>query len=219
MSSFPGSPATLRGAIVAVDPKGPLSRVVVFQYNPDALRRTLAPRGGEQGGGDRAADGHRAWGAPQETISMTVEVDATDQLEAGDPVAASVGVLPALSVLEMLLHPGSVNVLANTALLLAGTVEILPIELPMAVLVYGPARVVPIRITNLSITESAHNPALVPIRAEIDVSAAVLTYDDLSVTSLGYGLSVAHLVAKEVLATVGAVTGAADAVAGLVGGG
>lgn len=210
MSSFPGSPRTLRGAIVAVDPAGPLSRIVVFQYNPDQLTRSLTPRG-ESGGGS-ASDGHRAFGAPTETVSMTVEIDATDQLEAADPIAGTLGILPQLSVLEMLLHPGSVHVLANTALLLAGTIEILPIELPMAVLVYGPSRVVPVRLTSISITEQAHDPALRPIRASVEVEATVLTYDDLSVTDLGYGLSVAHLVAKEAMAVVGSVTGA---VAGL----
>ncbi|MFG2109337.1 hypothetical protein [Micromonospora chersina] len=110
---------------------------------------------------------------------MTVDVDAADQLETGDPVAATVGVLPQLSVLEMLLHPGSVRVIANSVLLAAGTIEILPVELPMVVLVWGPARVVPVRITQLGVTEQAFNPALSTIRATVDVSAQVLTYDDL----------------------------------------
>lgn len=216
VSSFPGSPRTLRGAIIAVDPLGPLSRVVVFQYNPDQVQRTIAPRSGGESG-QRAADAHRAWGAPTETITMTVDVDAADQLETGDPIAATVGVLPQLSVLEMLLHPGSVRVIANSVLLAAGTIEILPVELPMAVLVWGPARVVPVRITQLGVTEQAFNPALSPIRATVDVSAQVLTYDDLSLTDVGYGLYLAHLVAKEVLAMVGAVTGAVDAVTDLAG--
>ena len=48
----------------------------------------------------------------------------------------------------MLLHPDSIAVIANTVLLAAGTIEILPIELPLAVLVWGPARVVPVKLTD-----------------------------------------------------------------------
>jgi hypothetical protein len=207
------TPRTLRGAIVAVDRSGPPSRIVVFQYNPDEVSRTLQPR---EGGGS-ANETHRAWGAPTETVSLTVEVDATDQLEAGDPLAAASGVLPALSVLEMLLHPSSAQIIANTVLLAAGTVEILPPKPPLAVLVWGPARVVPVKLTNLQITEEAYSPALIPIRASVEVSADVLTYEDLPLADLGFGLSVAHLVGKEVLAVAGATSGAGAAVAGLVG--
>jgi hypothetical protein len=196
---------------------GPLSRVVVFQYNPDEVSRSLQPR--EGGGSGQGADAHRAWGAPSETVSMTVELDATDQLETGDPIAAASGILPALSALEMLLYPSSVQVLANTALLAAGTIELLPIELPVTVLVWGPARVLPVTITSISITEQAYGPGLVPLRAAVDLAARVLTYDELSVTDLAYGLYLAHLVSKEVLAVVGGVTGAVSAITDLAGAG
>lgn len=199
---------------MAVDPKGPLSRIVIFQYNPDEVRRTLAPASGDSAGA--GGEVHRAWGAPAEAVTMTVELDAADQLDGGDPIAGTVGILPQLSVLEMLLHPGSVDVIANTVLLAAGTIEILPIELPLAVLVWGPARVVPVKVTGLSITEQAFNPGLAPVRASVEIGAKVLTYDDLSVTNVGYGLYVAHVVAKEVLAVIGAAAGAGGAISDLV---
>jgi hypothetical protein len=214
VGTLESSPRPLRGAIVAVDPKGPLSRIVIFQYNPDEVRRSLEPAGGAGGGG---SDVNRAWGAPSESITMTVELDAADQLAAGDPLAGTAGILPQLSVLEMLLHPGSVQVIANTVLLAAGTIEILPIELPMAVLVWGPGRVLPVKITGLTINEQAFNPGLAPLRASVEVGAKVLTYDDLSVTDIGYGLYVAHVVAKEVLAVAGGVAGAGAAISDLVG--
>jgi hypothetical protein len=207
------TPRTLRGAIVAVDRSGPPSRIVVFQYNPDEVSRTVQPR---EGGGS-GNESRRAWGAPSESVSMTVELDATDQLEACDPVAAATGILPALSVLEMLLHPSSGQIIANTVLLAVGTVEILPPKPPTAILVWGPARVVPVKLTQLQITEQAYSPALVPIRASVEVGADVLTYEDLPLTDLGFGLSVAHLVAKEVLAVAGGATGAGAAIADLVG--
>ncbi|MBK6872049.1 MAG: hypothetical protein IPJ14_15895 [Kineosporiaceae bacterium] len=214
MGSFPGSPRTLRGAIVAVDPRNPLSRIVVFDYNPDQLTRSLSPR---EGGSSAPGDVHRIWGAPVEKISMTVEIDATDRLEAGDPIASVSGIAPQLSALEMLLYPSSALVIANTALLLAGTIEILPPEGPLIVLVWGPGRTVPISLDSLEITEQAFSPALVPIRASVAISATVLTYDDLPVTDPGYAMFLVHQVVHETLAVVGGVSGALGAVADLAG--
>jgi hypothetical protein len=217
MSSFPGSPRILRGAIVAVDPVSPLSRMVVFQYNPDQVTRTLRPRAApaEQGAGP--ADAHRVWGAPVETIGMTVEVDATDQLANGDPIAATTGIAPQLSVLEMLLYPSSFTVVANAALLLAGTIEVLPPEGPLTVLVWGPGRAVPVRVESLTVTEQAFDPALFPTRASVELSAQVLSYNDLPPGDPGYALFLVHQVLKETLATVAGVSGALSAVADLAG--
>lgn len=217
MGTLTSTPRALRGAIVAVDPVSPVSRTVVFQYNPDEFSRTLEPAG-DGGGGGSGSSSRRAWGAPKESLSLTVELDATDQLDAGDPVAGAMGIAPQLATLEMLLHPSSVRVITNSALLLAGTIEILPIELPLTVLAWGPGRVLPIKITSLGITEQAFTAGLHPMRASVDISADVLTYDDLSVTDVGYGLYLAHLVAKEVMASAAAVAAVGTAAADLVGG-
>jgi hypothetical protein len=87
----------------------------------------------------------------------------------------------------------------------------------MAVLVWGPGRVLPVKITGLTINEQAFNPGLAPLRASVEIGAKVLTYDDLSVTDIGYGLYLAHVVAKEVLAVAGGVAGAGAAISDLVG--
>ena len=207
MGSFPGSPATFRGAIVAVDPLSPMSRIVVFQYNPEKVTRSLAPRSAPHDQGVGAADAHRIWGAPTETITMTVEVDATDQLETGDPVAATTGIAPQLSALEMLLYPSAALVVANSALLLAGTIEILPPQGPLTVLVLGPGRAVPVRLESLTITEQAFDTLLFPIQASVELSLRVLTYSDLSVTDPGYALFLVHQVLKETMATVAGLSG------------
>jgi len=212
MGRFPGSPRTLRGAIVAVDPLSPLSRIVVFQYNPDTVTRSLTPRAaGGSGTPGPAADVHRIWGAPQETITMTVELDATDGLEAGDPVATSAGVLPQISALEMLLHPSVAQVIMNTGLLLAGTIEVLPPEAPLTVLVWGPGRAVPVSVQSLSITEQAFDVTLAPIRATVEVTMRVLTYSDLPATDPGFALFLVHQVLKEATASIAGATGAAAA--------
>lgn len=215
MGTLTSAPRTLRGAIVAVDPLSPISRIVIFQYNPDEFSRTVEPPGEADQGG---SSGNKRFGAPKETLTLTVELDATDQLDDADPMAATVGIMPQLATLEMLLHPSSARVIANTALLLAGTIMLTPIERPLTVLAWGPGRVLPVKITKLAVTEQAFGPTLFPIRASVELSADVISYDDVSPTKVAYGLSVAHLVAKEVMANAATLSNAGRAAAGLVGG-
>jgi hypothetical protein len=217
MGSFPGSPRILRGAIVAVTPLSPLSRIVIFQYNPNELRRTLRPRSAPAEQQVGPADAHRIWGAPTETITMTVEVDAADQLETGDLVAATTGIAPQLASLEMLLYPDSLQVIANTALMAAGVIELLPPEGPLTVLVWGPGRAVPVRLQDLTITEQAFDPGLFPTRATVEVSLQVLSYSDLPFSDPGYTLFLVHQVLKETMASVAGVTGAISALTDLAG--
>ena len=204
MTGFPGSPRTIKGAIVGIDVLNPLASVIVFQYNPATLTRTLQPQttGGE--GGDRS-EPTRLKGAPVETIKLDVEIDATDQLERGEGIAESMGVSPQRSALEMLLYPKSALVIANTVLLAVGTLEVLPPVAPLTLFIWGPKRIVPVRMTEFSITEEAHDPSLNPIRAKVSLGLRVLTYSDLPVTHPGYGLFLAHQVVKEAMAVVGSV--------------
>ncbi|MGE2722336.1 hypothetical protein [Mycolicibacterium celeriflavum] len=200
VGSLPRSPRTARGAIVAVDAASPLPRSVAFQYNPDTVTRALRPRGGAVEGGVGAGDAHRMSGAPVETITMKVEIDAADQLERGEQAAGRNGIGDELAALEMLLYPSSFDVLVSAALSLVGTIEILPPESPLTVLVWGPSRTVPIRLESLSIVEDAFDPHLNPIRATVDLSAQVLTYSDLPITDPGYALFLRHQLRKESLA-------------------
>src|SRR5215207_1832029 len=80
MSSFPGSPRILKGAIVAYALPALIPKVVVFQYNPEQVTRSLSPRTAE-GGGAARGEALRTDGPPEETISLSVEIDAADQLE------------------------------------------------------------------------------------------------------------------------------------------
>jgi hypothetical protein len=200
MGGLSASPRTLRGALVTVAASGPLSRAVVFQYNPDAVSRSLKPRAAPSDAHVGPADAHRLWGAPVETITMTVELDATDQLESADAVATSVGIAPQLAALELLLYPSSGSVITNTALLQMGTIEILPPEGPLTVLVWGPGGAVPVRVDGITISEQAFSPSLAPIRASVDLSLQILSYNDLPVSDPGHALFLAHQVLKENLA-------------------
>jgi hypothetical protein len=200
MSTFPGSPRLLKGAVIGLDPMNPLASVVVFQYNPDTMTRRLEPRAMSSEGGDRS-EAYRLTGPPKETITLSVEVDAADQLEQANPLAVASGVTPALAALEMLLYPKSALVIANTILAQVGNIEIVPPEAPLTLFVWGPQRVLPVRLTGLSITEEAYDPMLNPIRAKVELSLLVLSYHDLRITNPGYGLFLAHQIVKEVMAT------------------
>ncbi len=195
------SPRIQKGAIIGADPFNPLASVVVFQYNPDAITRTLTPRAAQSEGNRNEA--LRLAGPPEETIKLDVEIDATDQLERGDPLASSLGLHPTLAALEMLLYPKSALTIANEVLLAVGIIEIIPPEAPLTILVWGPQRIVPVRITDLSITEEAFDGALNPIRAKVSLGVRVLNYQDLGLASVGGALFMVHQVAKEVMATVG----------------
>ncbi|KQS97454.1 hypothetical protein [Cellulomonas sp. Leaf395] len=216
MSSFPGSPRVMAGAIVAVEPTAPLARIAVFQYNPDEVTRSLRPRGPAAGAAS-ASDALRVWGAATETVTMTIELDATDGLEAGDAITQVMGVAGRLAVLEMQLYPSTAQVIARTALTAAGVIEVLPPTGPLTVLVWGPGRVVPVRVDSLTIREQAFDTLLNPIRAAVDLSLTVLTYDDFSPTDVGFAMSLVHQVQQEVRATVGGLAGIAGALAGSAG--
>lgn len=204
MTGFSQSPKLLKGAIVGIDIFNPLASVVVFQYNPEQVTRSIDPQYAESGG-DRS-EALRLGGAPRETISATLQLDLADQLEEGNELAGELGLNPQLSAIEMLVYPKSALVVANTALLLAGTLEVVPPVAPLTLFIYGWKRVLPVKLTSLSITETAHDPKLNPIRASADLSMQVLSYNDLPLTHPGYWTFLAHQVVKETMATIGSVS-------------
>ena len=123
MTGFARAPRLLKGALVGIDPANPVASVILFQYNPHTLTRTLQAQSTGAESGARA-EVTRLKGAPQETITLEVTIDAIDQLEAGDGTAVSSGIHPQLAALEMLLYPKSAAVIANTALMLAGIIAL-----------------------------------------------------------------------------------------------
>ena len=203
MTTFPNSPRLMKGAIVGIDIFNPVSSVILFQYNPETLTRTLQAQTSGEGG--NPSEALRLRGAPQESITLDIEIDATDQLEKGENNATSMGIYPQLSALEMLIYPKSSLVIANTVLLAAGTIEIIPPMAPLTLFIWGPKRVLPVRLTSFRITEDAYDTNLNPIRAKVSLGLSVLNYNDLPVTHPGYHLFLAHQVVKETMATIGSV--------------
>ena len=216
MTSFPNSPLLQKGAIIGLDPFNPLASVVIFQYNPDTMTRTITAQ--TTGGDADRGEALRLKGPPQEQIKLDVEIDAADQLEQGSSIAGSMGVYPTLAALEMLLYPKSALVIANEVLLNIGVIEVIPPEAPLTLFVWGIKRILPVRLTGLTITEEAYDPNLNPIRAKVSLDLRVLNYHDLGLLSVGGTLFMAHQIAKEVMATIGSVGNIAGAVSGSIGG-
>ncbi len=203
MSAFPNSPRVIKGGIVLLDPDTfsvlP-NGIIVLQYNPDTLSRTLKIKGADEGG-DRS-EALRLTGPPVETIKLDAEIDATDQLEFPDQNTNTVqyGVAPQLSVLETLVYPPSATLQNNFNLSQQGTLEIMPMLAPMSLFVWSASRIVPVRLTDFSITEEAFDPALNPIRAKVSLGMRVLSVDDLHFTDKGGSLYMVYQKQKETLA-------------------
>ena len=215
MSSFPNSPRLLKGGIVLIDPvSARVVRMIALQYNPDTLTRSLTVQGVE--GGDRA-DALRLKGPPLETIKLDAEIDATDQLEfpAEHPHAGTLGIFPQLAALETIIYPTSAQLQANNSLAGAGTLEILPMETALALFVWSQNRIVPVRLTDFSVTEEAFDANLNPIRARVGLGMRVLSVSDLGFAHKGGSLFMSYLQQKERLA--GLFAGSAASTFGITG--
>jgi hypothetical protein len=202
MSTFPGSPRVLKGGIVLLDPDTFAvlpNGVIILQYNPDTFSRTLKIQGVEEGG-DRS-EALRLKGPPVETFKLDAEIDATDQLEfpGQNPNTVLHGLFPQLAALETIVYPSSTSLENNFILSQAGTLEIMPMQAPLTLFVWSAKRIVPVRLTDFSITEEAFDPTLNPIRAKVSLGMRVLSIDDVFFTDKGGSLYMVYQQQKESL--------------------
>jgi hypothetical protein len=203
----PLSPRLLKGGLVQVDPDtAKVLRAIALQYNPDTLTRTLQVQATSPGGGGDQSEALRLKGAAIETIKLEAEIDATERLgePQQNPVAVTFGIHPQLAVLEALVQPRVDDLLANDTLAGRGVLEVLPIEAPLTLFVWSKQRVVPVRVTDLSVTEEAFDVALNPIRAKVSLGLRVLSVDDLGFRHRGGTLFMTYLRNKESLAGLSA---------------
>lgn len=197
------SPRILKGGLVLLDPDTfnvlP-NGIIILQYNPDTFTRTLKIQGAEEGG-DRS-EALRLKGPPVETFKLDAEIDATDQLEFPElnPYTVKDGILPQLCALETIVYPLSTTLQNNFSLAQSGTLEIMPMQAPLTVFVWSANRIVPVRLTDFSITEEAFDPALNPIRAKVSLGMRVLSIDDLNFSDKGGSLYMTYQQQKESLA-------------------
>jgi hypothetical protein len=200
----PLSPRLVKGGIVTMDvDTSVVTNIIALQYNPDSLSRSLqiqAVQGAQDG---TRVDALRIRGPAVETIKIDAELDATDQLEfpAQFPIAGQLGLHPQLAQLEMLVNPTVETLLADDNMANAGALEIIPLEQPLTLFVWSKNRVVPVRLTDFSITEEAFDPNLNPIRAKVSLGMRVLNVDDLGFSHPGGHLFMSYLTNKQQLAT------------------
>jgi hypothetical protein len=207
-----------KGAIVSLDLPSPIPQVIVFQYNPNTVSRTLTPMGprsGRNAGSRSILETLRIGGAPSESISLEIELDATDQLEHPDQnTSGRLGIHPQLAALEVILYPKVAGIALNKALKALGVTEITPFESPFTLFIWGPKRVLPVRLTSLTINEQAHDANLNPIRATISVGLQVLSYSDFTSKHPGFYIFMAHHISKEIMSAVGSFSSISGVVSG-----
>ena len=196
MTTFPGSPKLLKGGLVLIDPEmAKVQRIIALQYNPDSLSRTLQIQGAGEGG--ERSEALRLRGPAVETIKVDAELDGTDAMELGEATVGEVGIHPQLAALEMMLYPSSANLESNNTLAQSGTLEILPMETALVLFVFGQNRVLPVRLTDFSVTEEAFDPNLNPIRAKVSLGMRVLSVDDVGFNHKAGSLFMSYLQQKE----------------------
>ena len=181
----------LKGAFVRLDAGllGFLPNVIVFQFNPETLSRSpgLAQTpAAADGSGPR--DTLEQPSEPSEQISFTLRLDATDQLVDGDAGAVTAGVLPALSALELLMHPQA-SPADDLRAALGGLIQggqpfpLPPQRLPTVLFFWGGYRILPVTVSALSVTETHFDQLLNPLRAEVGVTLQVMTPSQLDSSS------------------------------------
>jgi hypothetical protein len=200
-TGFSNSPKILKGGIVLIDANtSAVQRIIVLQYNPETLSRTLQVQGIGTEGGDRS-EALRLKGPPVETIKLDAEIDATDQLEfptqGQNQVVTQVGIFPQLAALETIIYPTSQQLQANNSLAQSGTLEIAPMETPLMLFIWSRTRVLPVRITDFSVSEEAFDTSLNPVRAKVSLGMRVLSVNDLGFNHKGGNLFMSYLQQKE----------------------
>jgi len=182
-TGYTRSPKLLKGALIKLGEGfiGPVPNVILFQYNPETLRRDLMPRiaASSVKAGNKNEEEHTAAPAdPGEKFSLDLELDASDALEEPEihPVAVISGVADRIAAIEMLLYPKSQTELGKTLSSAFGNYDPVPRgEVPIVFFFWGPGRILPVRITSFTVDEQAFSPTLFPIRAKVSLGCQVLT--------------------------------------------
>lgn len=203
-TGYSRSPKLLKGALIEFSERfiGPIPNVIVFQYNPESMTRTLTVWS-QNGGGESEASNETSHTAqpfdPPETFTLALELDAADALEKPDshPVAFISGVADRIAAMEMLLYPQGDSLLGGLLGSISGSLSVggggiggalgglsggvQPVPrgtVPVVMFVWGPGRIVPVRLTSFSVEEQAYSPLLYPIRAKVNIGLKILTPKD-----------------------------------------
>jgi hypothetical protein len=190
-----------KGALVEFMPTFlpiPVPNVIVFQYNPETMTHTWTQPEPASTAGRVTSNPLAVQGMPGESFSFTIAMDANDEIADGSAPTAALakvsGIYSRLAALEMLLYPtgapstlvGTVSaaVTASITGMATDPVRLVPESvMPVTLFIWGPGRIVPVRVTDLTITEKLYDPALNPTHAEAQLSLRVLTPAELVAAS------------------------------------
>ena len=183
VTGSPLSPSVTKGALVqlAEDFGVIIPNIIPFQYNPGSMTRTLKPWDPSEV--DQTNRGAQAPNVqpydPEETYKFTLELDATDDQAAGDPLAQTTGVASRIAAIQKLTEPsgGLFGDLIASANALTGnaSAEAERATVPITLLVLGLGVILPIRITTISIEIKEFTPQLYPYMADVQLEMRVLT--------------------------------------------
>lgn len=188
----------LRGALVEFMPTGlvPIPNVIIFQYNPETMTHAWTqPEAPDAGPNQTQTNPLAVKGNPGESFSFTLALDADDSIADGLQPAADLalvsGVYSRLAALEMLLYPAGATTGGLLGTVTAGigklfgasggdTERQVPAnKINIVLFVWGPGRIVPVRVTGLTATERIYDRLLNPTHAEVQLQLRVLTDDEL----------------------------------------
>lgn len=231
------SPKLLKGALIQFSAPMlvPIPNIIIFQYNPESMTRTVKPWSAiraeaQQAGPEKLRAVLDQPFDPQESFSLTLELDAADALEFPDthPVAVVAGVADRIAALEMLLYPPGESALGG---LLNVSVEVSlggisasvgadaaafrkakRKQVPIVLFFWGPGRIAPVRLTSFHVEEQAYSPILYPLRAKVSLGLTIIepsVLDAAAAEDTGQSAAIAiakacytfNRVQKEVLAT------------------
>lgn len=174
------SSKVVKGAFVAYYENQRQPRTIVFQLNPETIRREILPARLMRGSSEHAEI--------RERISFMLVVDAHlgDDYFVHDGDGESHGVLPFLSAIELLAYPADVfnegiGSSENSGFPgFAGFFARLfrfrgKSPLPYVGLLLGSQRMIPVKIESIHISERAFDATLWPIRASVKIVLNVLT--------------------------------------------
>lgn len=201
----------LRGALVEYGEGliGPIPNVVIFQFNPESLTRSLNIPERPTGANNREST--QAGEKTFETISFKAHFSAADELGDKKVLARAFGVGPRLCALEKMVHPSDVlGGLLGAALDAVGDAlglggggaadpaQPIPREkFPKIIFIWGLTRVLPVTINSMRITEAQYDFLLNPTQAEVDIELTVNAADICSTDEFAKGALMYSTMAKE----------------------
>ena len=198
----------LRGALVEYSGQflGPIPNLVVFQFNPEQLARTInipqPPAAAAASTQARQREPAQTSTPPTETFTLTAHFSAADDLGKGGAVSAIprvFGIGPQLAALEKMVYPaGPLSGLLGQAIdaigdALSGGGDSAPTRpipreaVPRILFIWGATRVLPVRVQTLTITEQKFDAFLNPVQAEVQLGLAIVNFANTSTDTIGKG--------------------------------